>query len=137
MLRRGKLSRRIDNTFILPTTTTPMRRFRLPLEYPVELAQRSVRGLWEVQNRERERLWREMAQTRGLMQLLMKQRNGYRWSEADRLKIRAQFRQLAGLSPYMVLFLSPGGFLALPLLAWWLDRRRQKRIDGAQASSTE
>ena len=50
---------------------------------------------------------------------LMKQRNGYRWTEGDRCK-------LASLSPYMVLFVSPGGFLALPVLAWWLDRRRQK-----------
>ncbi len=61
-----------------------------------------------------------------LMPLLMKQRDGYRWSDADRREIRRHLRNLASLSPYLVLFVSPGGFLALPVLAWWLDRRRQK-----------
>lgn len=88
---------------------------------------RSVRGLWALQNRERERLRHEMSQARGLMQLLMKQRNGYRWSVEDKRNIRLHLRKLASLSPYLVLFLAPGGLLALPVLAWWLDRRRQKR----------
>lgn len=105
-----------------------MRRLRSALETPVDLTRRSMRGAWELQNRERLRLRTEMAQMRGLMQLLMKQRNGYRWSETDRRRIRAQLRRLASLSPYMVLFVSPGGFLALPFLAWWLDRRRQRRV---------
>lgn len=98
---------------------------------------RSVRGLWALQNRERERLWEEMSQARGLMQLLMKQRNGYRWTDDDRRKIRVQLRQLASLSPYMVLFLAPGGLLALPVLAWWLDRRRQKRQESGGAQAVE
>lgn len=74
---------------------------------------------------------------RGLMQLLMKQRNGYRWTETDRRKIRAQLRKLASLSPYMVLFVSPGGFLAMPVLAWWLDRRRQKRLASESESESK
>ncbi|MDO9371834.1 MAG: hypothetical protein Q7U07_04495 [Gammaproteobacteria bacterium] len=69
-----------------------------------------------------------MAQTRGLLPLLMKQRNGYRWTAADRLEIRAQLRRLLALSPYLIVFLLPGGLLMLPVLAWWLDRRRQRRI---------
>lgn len=81
-----------------------------------------------VQNRERIRLVAEMAQTRGLLPLLMKQRNGYRWTAADRLEIRAQLRRLLALSPYLIVFLLPGGLLMLPVLAWWLDRRRQRRI---------
>lgn len=84
-----------------------------------------------MQHRERLRLRSEMSQIRGLMPLLMKQRNGYRWTETDRRRIKAQLRKLAALSPYLILFLAPGGFLALPLLAWWLDRRRQKRTDVA------
>lgn len=99
--------------------------------------QRSVRGLWALQNRERERLWEEMSQARGLMQLLMKQRNGYRWTDDDRRKIRVHLRKLAWLSPYMVLFLAPGGLLALPVLAWWLDRRRQKRQESGGAQAVE
>ncbi len=61
------------------------------------------------------------------MQLLMKQRNGAHWSAEERRQIRRQLRSLIGLSPYLVLILSPGGFVTLPLLSWWLDRRRLKR----------
>lgn len=105
------------------------RRFLSILGKPINLAHRAGKNIWEAQNRERIRLLEEMAQMRGLMDLLMKQRNGYRWSEADRRKIRSHLRKLAALSPYMFLFVSPGGFFALPLLAWWLDRRRQKRTE--------
>lgn len=105
------------------------------MKKPVHLTRHSVRGLWELQNRERERLRSEIAGMRGLMHLLMKQRNGYRWTEGDRRKIRAHLRKLVSLSPYMVLFVSPGGFLALPVLAWWLDRRRQKRTMSEQPAT--
>lgn len=84
------------------------------------------------QNRERENLLKEMAQMRGLLRLLMKQRNGYRWTKDDRQLIREQLRSLARLSPYVVLFLMPGGLLLLPVMAWWLDRRRLKRIAEAR-----
>lgn len=107
------------------------------LDSPVHLARRSFHGLWELQHRERTRLVSEMSEVRGLMQLLMKQRNGYRWTEGDRREIRRQIRHLASLSPYMVLFVSPGGFFALPLLAWWLDRRRQKRAEPVRRPSVE
>lgn len=113
------------------------RRFLSLLGKPINLAHRAGRSVWEAQNRERMRLLTEMSQMRGLMQLLMKQRNGYRWTEADRCKIRAQLRKLVSLSPYMLLFVSPGGFFALPLLAWWLDRRRQKRTESIQQPSVE
>ncbi len=95
---------------------------------PVQLTQGVVRGLWKLQHRERMRLWAEISEMRGLMPLLMKQRNGYRWSESDRHELRMQLRRLASLSPYMALFIAPGGLVVLPLLAWWLDRRRQKRL---------
>lgn len=111
-----------------------MQRIRAAVKKPVQLTQQSMRGLWALQNRERERLWQEASQARGLMQLLMKQRNGYRWTDDDKRRIRVHLRRLAALSPYLVLFLSPGGLLALPLLAWWLDRRREKRGDGNSRS---
>ncbi len=95
-------------------TTFPMRR--------------SVSWAVSLQTRERTRLQSEMSQIRGLMPLLMKQRNGYIWSEDDRREIRGQLCKLLALGPYLILFILPGGFIALPVLAWWLDRRRQKRI---------
>jgi hypothetical protein len=99
--------------------------------------QRSLHWAWALQYRERRRLQSEMSQIRGLMPLLMKQRNGYRWTETDRRKIRAQFRKLAELSPYMVLFVSPGGFFVIPILAWWLDRRRQRRASEERQASAD
>ena len=78
-----------------------------------------------------------MTQTRDLMPLLMKQRNGYRWSEEDRKNIRRQLLKVIALSPYLILFVLPGGLLALPILAWWLDRRRQRRIAEAERTSVE
>lgn len=98
---------------------------------------RAFDWLWLLQHRERTRLSEEMMQMRGLMPLLMKQRNGYRWSEDDRKKIRLRLRRLMLLSPYLILFLLPGGLLALPILAWWLDRRRQRRIAEVKRPSIE
>jgi hypothetical protein len=83
--------------------------------------------LAEVQKRERIRLAAEMAQTMGLMPLLMKQRNGYRWTEDDRKHIKQDVAALIHISPYLILFVAPGGFFAMPVLAWWLDRRRHRR----------
>jgi len=104
---------------------------------PLLPVRRAIYWLWSLQNRERERLASEMEQVRGLTQLLLKQRNGYRWSEGDRRKIRAQLRKLAQLSPYLVLFVSPGGFFALPVLAWWIDRRRQRQVNESVRKTVE
>ena len=41
--------------------------------------------------------------------------------------MRAQFGRLRALSPYLAALLLPGGFAALPALAWWFDRRRKQR----------
>jgi hypothetical protein len=79
------------------------------------------------QNRERKQLLGEMVKMRGLMPLLMKPRNGERWTSAERADLRDQVRALAHLSPYLVVMVLPGSFIALPVLAWWLDRRRQNR----------
>lgn len=82
--------------------------------------------------RERKQLLEEATQMRDLMPLLMKQRNGYRWTPEDRKQIRAYLRRLSKLSPYLVPLLLPGGFLTLPVLAWWMDRRRLKRASDAK-----
>lgn len=79
------------------------------------------------QSRERKQLQGEMAKVRGLMPLLMKPRNGERWSSAERNALQEQLRALAYLSPYLMVMVLPGSFVALPVLAWWLDRRRQSR----------
>jgi hypothetical protein len=78
-------------------------------------------------DRERKRVIAEVMQVRGLMPLLMKPRNGQPWSPADRTELCLHLRRLAAVSPYLVVLVFPASFLTLPLLAWWLDRRRQQR----------
>jgi hypothetical protein len=97
---------------------------------------RSIRWAWTLQNRERMRLATEIGQARDLMRLLRKQRAGYKWTAAERKTIKLHLRRLVALSPYLVLLVSPGGFLALPILAWWLDRRSQKQGDKAGEQNT-
>lgn len=74
--------------------------------------------------REKQHLLGQIQQTRGLMPILMKPRNGQQWSVEDRVELRGHFNRLSRLSPYLVLVVMPGGFLVLPVFAWWLDRRR-------------
>jgi hypothetical protein len=93
--------------------------------------------LFELQNRERAQLLEEMTQMRELMPLLMKQRNGYHWTKDDRQRIRENLRHLAKISPYIILFVAPGGLFLLPIMAWWLDRRRLKRNAEAQRACNE
>lgn len=87
--------------------------------------------MYTLQTRERRQLLEEVTQMRELMPLLMKQRNGYRWSKEERARIRAHLRKASNLSPYLIPLLLPGGFLLLPLFAWWMDRRRQQRKNAA------
>ena len=77
--------------------------------------------------KERKYLLAEMVQVRGLMPLLMKRRNRQPWSDADRQELRLHLRRLRDVSPYIAVVVLPGGFAMLPVLAWWLDRRRGGR----------
>jgi hypothetical protein len=104
---------------------------------PFRALKKSAYGIWALQNRERVRLREEMMQMRGLLPLLMKQRNGYRWTELDRKRIKVHLHRLVELSPYMVLFVAPGGFFVLPVLAWWLDRRHLRQDEAAAKASAE
>ncbi len=86
-------------------------------------------SLRDLQERERKRLLAEAVQIKGLMPLLMKHRNGQRWTKEEKAELRSQLRRLAELSPYLVVVVLPGAPLTLPVLAWWLDRRRLRRKD--------
>jgi hypothetical protein len=107
--------------------TKSLRQYLIVLAFPLLVLWHIMGWFNELQHKERARLLGELSQTRGFMQLLMKQRNGYHWTPEDRQAIRAQLRIIWGVSPYVVLLLAPGGMVALPLLAWWLDRRNGQR----------
>ena len=82
-----------------------------------------------LQERERRYLQSEFIKIGGLMPLLMKPRNKLPWSKEDRAELRAHMRRLSDLSPYLMVLLLPGSFALLPALAWWLDRRRNRRVN--------
>ncbi len=80
--------------------------------------------------RERKHLLGELAHVQGLLPLLMKPRNGERWSAEDHSQLMDHFRRLSRMSPYLAAVVLPGGFALLPLLAWWLDQRGERRPPG-------
>jgi len=97
---------------------------RLRLPSPIHRA-------FELAERERKFILSELVQVKGLMPVLMKRRNKQKWSPEDIAEIRAHMQRLSKLSPYLVVIVMPGGFAILPILAWWLDRRRNRRIVNA------
>ena len=88
------------------------------------------RSLRDMTERERHFLTAEIMHARGLMPLIMKSRNGQRWTPEDRKAIASHLRRLSAISPYLFVLAMPGGMLMLPVLAWWLDRRRGRRPEG-------
>ncbi len=78
-------------------------------------------------SREKSRLRVELAQIRGAVPLLMKQRNGGTWTPDDRMQLRQMLRSLSSVSPYLLIWAVPGSMLILPFLAWHLDTRRKRR----------
>jgi hypothetical protein len=86
-----------------------------------------VRTVMEMMDRERKYVLGEVVQITGLMPLLMKPRNKQKWSAADKRELRVLLKRLSKVSPYIAVIVLPGGFAVLPILAWWLDRRRGRR----------
>lgn len=95
-----------------------------------------LRQFYDMMERERRFMLAEVVKVSGLMPLLMKQRNNQKWSGQDKRELMLHLRRLRQVSPYIAVLVLPGGFAALPVLAWWLDRRRGRRsLAGSQASS--
>lgn len=70
----------------------------------------------------------QVLEVKGLMQLLMKNRNtGEPWTREEVRQIRVHLKQLSKMVPVILVFLLPGGAFLLPLLAEVLDRRKQSR----------
>ncbi len=86
-----------------------------------------IRKMLDAQKRERDYVLAEALKMKEFLPLLMKQRNGERWTAAERRELGQQLRALSQISPYLLALAIPGSVLMLPLLAWWLDRRRSGR----------
>ncbi len=85
------------------------------------------RSMQELTARERKHLTSEIVKVSGLMPLLMKPRNDQPWTPEEKRELAAHLRRLSTISPYLVVLALPGSLLVLPALAWWLDRRRNRR----------
>ena len=77
--------------------------------------------------RERKFLGEELTRTQKIMPLLMKPRNGAKWTQDEKRELVDHLKRIGGMGRYVALLLLPGGLALLPVLAWWLDRRRDKR----------
>ncbi|MDP2693390.1 MAG: hypothetical protein Q8O58_00770 [Gallionella sp.] len=91
---------------------------------PLQRGWVNVRSMQETQ---RVYIYNELSHARGLIPILMKRRNGEQWSREERELLLRNLRAISNLSPYLVPILMPGGVLMLPLIAWWIDRRRKGR----------
>ena len=78
-------------------------------------------------NRESRRLRDELATMKGAWPLLMKQRNGGTWTPEEKQQLKRMVRSASSVSPYLFIWALPGSVVLLPFLAWYLDRRKQRR----------
>lgn len=88
---------------------------------------RPLRRWRDILSREKTYVVEELTKVQGLMPLLMKPRNGQRWTKQEKQELVAHLKRLSRASPYVAVVVLPGGFLLLPLLAWWLDSREERR----------
>ncbi len=78
-------------------------------------------------NREKNRMRQELGKIKGAIPLLMKPRNGSKWTAQDRQELKLMLRAASAVYPYLIIWALPGSILLLPFLAWHLDARRKNR----------
>lgn len=86
-------------------------------------------------SREKRRFSSELVHMRGAWPLLMKQRNGGKWTPEEKTTLNAMVRSASDVSPYLFIWAIPRSMLLLPFLAWFLDKRRKYKA--AKASKAK
>ena len=84
-------------------------------------------------SREKNRMRTELSKIKGAIPLLMKPRNGSKWTTQDRQELKMMLRAASAVYPYLIIWALPGSILLLPFLAWHLDARRKNRERKAAA----
>lgn len=92
-----------------------------------------VTAMMQGSMREKMRIRSELSRLKGAMPLLMKQRNGGRWTAQERRELQSLLRSASSVSPYLLVWVLPGSVLILPFLAWHLDVRQQQRAAAIKA----
>lgn len=77
--------------------------------------------------REKRRFRDELVRMKGAWPLLMKQRNGGKWTPEEKVELKTMVRAASSVSPYLFIWAVPGSMVLLPFLAWFLDRQRKKQ----------
>ena len=116
-MTRSVYIKELDAEPSLAEKTTLRTRLRVIVQWSRDLHQREKQNLRD-----------EISRIPGLMALLMRPRNGERWTAEDRAVLKVQLRSLGVVSLYVATLAIPGSAITLPLLAWWLDRRRWRRV---------
>ena len=78
-------------------------------------------------HREKARVRDELGRLKGAVPLLMKQRNGGKWTPEEKDKLKTMVRSASSVSPYLFIWAIPGSMLMLPFLAWFLDKQRKRK----------
>jgi hypothetical protein len=86
-------------------------------------------------SREKNRMRQELGKIKGAIPLLMKPRNGEKWTVQDRQELQHMLRAASAVYPYLIIWALPGSIVILPFLAWHLDARRKDRERKAAAGS--
>ena len=79
-------------------------------------------------SREKRRLRDELVLMKGAWPLLMKQRNGGKWTPEEKHELKTMVRSASSVSPYLFIWALPGSMLLLPFLAWFLDKKRKRLL---------
>lgn len=86
-----------------------------------------IHALLASNDREKDRIRRELGKFKGGLAVLMKPRNGGEWTQQDRAHLKGMIRGASAVYPYLIIWVLPGSMVLLPFLAWHLDVRRQSR----------
>lgn len=82
-------------------------------------------------HREKRRFRDELVLMKGAWPLLMKQRNGGKWTPEEKAHLKVMVRSASSVSPYLFIWAIPGSMVLLPFLAWFLDKKRKSRANKA------
>jgi hypothetical protein len=110
-----------------PLTSTPEPESTLHVQTKKIKAPEWFSSMVASNSREKRRFSSELVHMRGAWPLLMKQRNGGKWTAEEKTKLKMMVRSASSVSPYLFVWAIPGSVLLLPFLAWFLDKQRRRK----------